>query len=149
MMDFDFRTYMVNNNLVKVDRATMFQSIEGREPFLDHRIIEFAVQLPIKFKIKNGVNKYILRKLLKRYLPDHLCNLPKRGFGAPLQQWIQSDFKNNLKKVFLESGFYNPYLDKKNVLVLLEDYLQDKPVNLILLWLIYSFQLWFNKWNDK
>jgi asparagine synthase (glutamine-hydrolysing) len=149
MMDFDFRHYLVNNNLVKVDRATMFNSIEGREPFLDHRIIEFSAKLPNHFKIRNGVKKYILRKLLGRYLPEHLCNLPKRGFGAPLQQWIQHNFKDNLHDIFIKSPVDNPYLDKKYLHQMLDGYFKDKPTNMVLLWLTYSFQLWYKKWTTE
>jgi asparagine synthase (glutamine-hydrolysing) len=148
MMDFDFRHYLINNNLVKVDRATMYHSIEGREPFLDHHLIEFAAQLPLKFKIKDGKNKYILRKLLSRYLPEHISNLPKRGFGAPLQKWIQENFKSDLKHLFVDNYLDNPWLDKVQLNKMLSDYFNNKPVNLVLLWLTYSFQLWYKQWNE-
>ena len=70
LLAIDYQTFLVDNNLVKVDRATMSVGLEGREPMLDHRIIEFVSQLPAHFKIRNQTNKYILKQIVHKYVPQ-------------------------------------------------------------------------------
>lgn len=84
MMYIDFIKYLPDDILVKVDRATMGVALEGREPFLDHKLIEYVSQLPQKYKYQNGIQKYILKKILAKYIPQRLINRPKWGFGVPL-----------------------------------------------------------------
>jgi asparagine synthase (glutamine-hydrolysing) len=144
MCEWDFKHYMADDILSKVDRATMYHSIEGREPFLDHRLVEFAAQLPVEFKIRNGQKKYLLKKLLGRYLPNNLYNLPKRGFGAPLQLWIKQHYHDQFNEVL---GNTNGLFDKKEMNVLLKQYNQGESINYILLWYLFSFQLWYRKWT--
>lgn len=146
MCEWDFKRYMVDDILSKVDRATMYHSIEGREPFLDHRLVEFAAQLPVEYKIRNGQTKYLLKKLLGRYLPHELYNLPKRGFGAPLQLWIKQHYHHQFNEVL---GNTNGIFDKKELAGLLKDYNQGKEINYILLWYLFSFQLWYRKWTAE
>lgn len=144
MCEWDFKRYMVDDILSKVDRATMYHSIEGREPFLDHRLVEFAAQLPVDYKIRNGQTKYLLKKLLGRYLPHELYNLPKRGFGAPLQLWIKEHYHDQFNEVL---GNTNGLFDKKEINGLLKNYNEGKNINYILLWYLFSFQLWYQKWS--
>lgn len=146
MMEWDFYHYLPNNNLVKVDRATMYNNIEGREPFLDHRLIEFAAKLPIDYKIKNGVKKYLLKKLLNRYLPKELYDLPKRGFGAPLELWLKKELEKDIAVTFDPKTFHNEYLNESAVLKMIQRYKQKSNVNMVTIWYLYSFQKWYNKW---
>ncbi|MFT3676138.1 MAG: asparagine synthase (glutamine-hydrolyzing) [Chitinophagaceae bacterium] len=149
MMEWDFHRYMVDNNLVKVDRATMYNSIEGREPFLDHRLIEFAARLPLQYKINGNTTKYLLKKLLGRYLPGELYNLPKRGFSAPLKTWMRNNYEKDIARIFHPDNFNNPYLQRDAVLKFIKRYQEKKAVNMVTLWYLYSFQKWTNKWlND-
>ncbi len=83
MMLWDMKYYLPEDILTKVDRATMSTGLEGRDPFLDHRIVEFALRLPMEFKYREGQSKYLLKKILARYLPEHLFNTPKTGFCYP------------------------------------------------------------------
>jgi len=148
MMEWDFKRYMTDDILIKVDRATMYHSIEGREPFLDHRLVEFAAQLPVEWKLRNGETKYLLKKLLGRYIPESLFKLPKRGFGAPIQLWMKEHYKNDIA-VMIKSGlFVNPYLNNDYTHRLLNDFVKGKKVNPILIWYLYSFQKWYNTWNN-
>lgn len=144
MCEWDFKRYMVDDILSKVDRATMYHSIEGREPFLDHRLVEFAAQLPVEYKIRDGQTKYLLKKLLGRYLPKHLFDLPKRGFGAPLQLWIKEHYHTQFNEVL---GSMNGFFDRKEIGRLLAEYNKGKDINYILLWYLFSFQLWHQRWN--
>jgi len=100
---FDLKYYLKDDLLVKVDRASMKYSLECRIPLLDHRIVEFALNLSPRLKMKNGVRKYLLKKVLFDKVPQHLFDRPKRGFAVPLAKWL----KNELHY------FVDDYLNKK------------------------------------
>jgi len=147
MMLLDLKTYLPDDILVKVDRATMSVALEGREPFLDHKIVEWTSQLPVEFKYKNGVSKYLLRKVLYKYIPKELVERPKQGFGVPIYEW----FKKELRELYMEylneerikeEGLFNHLEVKK----LLDDYLSDRGVNHNKLWLLFVFERWMGKW---
>lgn len=88
---FDLNYYLPDDLLVKVDRASMHYSLETRVPFLDHRIVEFALNLSPKLKINNGVSKYLLKEILYQYIPKKYFERPKQGFSIPLENWLKSE----------------------------------------------------------
>ena len=90
---FDLDNYLVDDLLVKVDRSSMYQSLEVRVPILDHRIIEFAINLDKKLKYNNGVEKYILKEILYDYIPKKIVDKPKWGFTIPLAKWLKNDLQ--------------------------------------------------------
>jgi asparagine synthase (glutamine-hydrolysing) len=150
MMLWDYHRYMVDDILTKVDRATMSVSIEGREPLLDHRIAEFMAQVPFELKYKDGDSKYLLRKVLERYLPKELIDRPKMGFGIPMFEW----FGNDLKELF------DIYLDRDRLnkhRILNVDYIQQElnklknqeTLNINKLWFILVFQMWYEKYMQR
>lgn len=146
MMSWDYERYMVDDILVKVDRATMFHSIEGREPLLDHRIAEFAARLPFNMKFREGKTKYILRKVLERYLPKEMIERPKMGFGIPMFEWFSQDLRSLFETHFTperlkSSGVLNP----SYVLRELGKLQKGEPVNVNKLWLILVFLMWQEK----
>ena len=113
LLHYDITTFLPEDILAKVDRATMGVSLEGREPFLDQTIIEFAHQLPDHYKINGTSTKYILRQLLARYIPSHYFDRPKQGFLVPMMNWVSGDLKelcvDHLKsEKFLKLGIINP-----------------------------------------
>ena len=144
MSDWDFRHYLPDDILVKVDRATMFHGIEGREPFLDQHLIEFAARLPSRFKVRNGDLKYLLKQLLARYLPEPLFRLPKRGFAVPIRDWMRDTYKQH----FIDTldRLSADWFDRRAVDRLLDRYRAGKPVDYTLLWHLFSFQLWHEQW---
>lgn len=145
----DYLTYMIDDILVKVDRATMSVSLEGREPLLDHRIIEFVSQLPSEMKIKNGEKKYLLKKIAHQYIPKELLDRPKAGFSVPIFEWFRSDLKHYLenyinRKQLSEHGYVNinNALDIKNELLRGNERKENQT------WLLLMFQMWWEKWMN-
>jgi asparagine synthase (glutamine-hydrolysing) len=112
MMFFDSMSYLPDDILTKVDRASMAVSLEARTPFLDKEIVKFALTLPLEYKIKAGVGKSILRDVLYKYVPRDMIERPKMGFGVPLAEWMRGELRVwcegllNEKKL-KEDGFFN------------------------------------------
>ena len=112
MMAYDQMSYMVDDVLVKVDRASMAVSLEAREPLLDHRLIEFAWTLPLHMKVRGGKGKWLLRTLLARYVPEEIIERPKMGFAIPLDSWLRGPLRAWAESLLDESrlraeGFFD------------------------------------------
>ena len=148
MTAIDYQTYMLDDILQKVDRSTMTHSLEGREPFLDHRIIEYAAQLPDEFKYHNGVKKRILRDITYKYIPQSLLDRPKMGFAIPLASWLTNDIKELVEDYISEAkikeqGIFN----LKTIESIKNAFYSGKKEYDTKLWYILMFQMWFEKWG--
>ena len=136
---FDFRYFLTDDVLVKVDRSTMAHSLEAREPFLDHRIVEFARRLPAAFKYRDGETKYLLRRLLAKHLPEEIVRLPKRGFTVPLKRWLRDELRDEV----METVRGTPVLAEllPGVASVTETFYRTGRRTREL-WLLYLFALW-------
>ena len=147
MQAIDYKTYLCSDILTKIDRAAMAAGLEGREPFLDQNIIEYTAKLPLEFKYQKGQSKYILRKILDRYMPKKLFERPKRGFVVPIDIWFKDKLKPllreylNPKKIEQEKMFNSKVIKKE-----LNDYFSGNLVNINHLWLVLTFEMWKEKW---
>ena len=143
----DFKNYLPNDILVKVDRASMAFSLEARDPFLDHKIIEFAAATPLEFKYKNGEKKYILKKLLERHLPQDYIYREKKGFAVPIDKWFHGDLKPLINH-YLSPEMLNKHniFNKNFVQTLLNDYYNNKGINSHKIWFLLMFQMWYEEW---
>ncbi|MFM7661072.1 MAG: asparagine synthase (glutamine-hydrolyzing) [Bacteroidota bacterium] len=147
MMAIDYQTYLVDDILQKVDRATMSASLEAREPFLDHRVIEYAAQLPDDFKYRNGIKKYILREIVHDFIPKEKMARPKMGFAIPLASWMQNELKDMIEEYINEKDIQGQGLfNWEAVNRLKENFFSGKTEYDFKLWYLLMFQMWYERW---
>lgn len=148
MMYMDTLGYLPGDILVKVDRTAMGVSLETRAPFLDHRVVEFAWQLPLHMKIHDGQGKWILRQILDRYVPRHLIERPKKGFGVPLDNWLRTSLRDWAEHLLdparlRQEGFFDPAPIQEKW----RQHLAGTHNWQYLLWDVLMFQAWHEQQN--
>ncbi|MDD5428210.1 MAG: asparagine synthase (glutamine-hydrolyzing) [Candidatus Omnitrophica bacterium] len=150
MMLKDSISYLPDDILVKVDRASMAASLESRAPFLDHRVVEFAWQLPLAMKARGGKGKCILRELLYKYVPRELVDRPKMGFALPLDAWLRGPLKEWAGALLDESRIKREgFFDHRPVRQKWEEHLSGKRNWQYLLWDVLMFQAWYDRWKNN
>jgi asparagine synthase (glutamine-hydrolysing) len=149
-MYLDTITYLPNDILVKLDRATMAFGLEGRIPYLDPRVVEFAWRLPLQMKVRPNQGKWILRQVLHRYVPENLVERPKMGFGVPLDSWLRGPMREWAEALLAprrlqEEGFFDPAAVRQKW----DDHLHGRGAWQFHLWDILMFQLWWDRQNSN
>jgi asparagine synthase (glutamine-hydrolysing) len=145
-MAIDTNTYLPDDILVKVDRATMSTGLEARSPFLDHRIFEFAWKLPLSYKIKNNRGKIILRKILEKYLPTDLIERPKMGFAVPIDHWLRGPLRGWAEELLSPTSLKNiPILDEKSIKKIWNDHISGKHNWRDRIWILLMLLSWVKK----
>jgi len=148
-LDVDVRTYLPDALLVKVDIATMAVGLEGRSPFLDHHVMEFAASLPAGFKLKDGVKKYLLKRVARALLPGQVVDRPKKGFSVPLAPWFRNGLRDLLHDVLLsprarQRGVLRPGMVQR----LVTEHEQGRRDWHDQLWNLLMLELWFVRFID-
>lgn len=147
MMAIDYQTYMVDDILQKVDRATMSVSLEGREPFLDQRIIEWAAALPSDFKYRGREKKYILKQIVHRHIPQQMMERPKMGFSIPIADWLGAELKPMVREHLNEQSLaVHGLFDAREVTKLTRDFFNGHTEKHVKIWHLLMFQLWYRQW---
>jgi asparagine synthase (glutamine-hydrolysing) len=139
---------MVDDVLTKIDRAAMSVSLEGREPLLDHRIIEYMARVPMKIKYKMHVGKYLSRTILYRHIPKTLVDKPKSGFTIPLNKWLQGDL-NALAVECLSSSVLveDDIFDAELLRSLTNDLVNKRVREPTFIWMIIVYVMWRKQWK--
>jgi asparagine synthase (glutamine-hydrolysing) len=145
----DMHSYLPGDILTKVDRASMSVGLEAREPFLDQHVIEFSMTIPDIFKYdKKGKGKYLLKRILKKYLPAEIIDRPKQGFSIPTEQWMKSILLDNILAIKSDSDFFQKFnLNKAVCNSFIDSFFNNKNrINPQEIWFIYCLFQWYKKW---
>jgi asparagine synthase (glutamine-hydrolysing) len=146
MMFLDQVSYLPDDGLIKMDRASMAASLEARAPLLDYRVAEFAWRLPLDMKIRDGSGKWLLRQVLHKYVPGELVNRPKMGFAVPIDSWLRGSLRDWAENYLdarrlSEEGFFDPVPIRNKW----NEHIAGKRNWADQLWVILMFQVWLEK----
>ena len=150
MLAIDYQTYLLDDILQKVDRAGMSVSLEGREPFLDQHIIEWAAQLPNEYKYNKGNKKFILKEIVHQYLPKEMMDRPKMGFGIPIAEWLTHDLKHFVDRYFDEDFIARQDIfNNHEIQRIRRSFYHGKMERAEKIWFLLMFQMWYDKWMNN
>ena len=152
MVHSDLRHYLPDDILAKVDRTTMAAGLEGREPMLDHRLVEFAVRLPIGMRRGPLGTKHLLRKILYRHVPRELLERPKQGFAIPLARWLRSELSPLVDEYLAPEriragGLFDPAEVRRAVANFRDGGPGNDRLDVKKVWLLLAFEMWRSRWD--
>lgn len=149
LLGVDTRSYLPDDLLVKVDRATMAHGLEARSPFLDHRLVEFAASLPVHLKVRNGETKHLLKAVMRGTLSDSILDRDKMGFGVPIDRWFRQDCREFLREILLSDrcmrrGYFRP----ERVRQMIDAHQQTATDHGYRLYALLMLELWHREYVD-
>ena len=146
MQFMDLVTYLPDDILTKVDRASMAVALEARVPILDHRVVEFAAHVPLSARIRDGQGKWLLRRVLDRYVPQALIERPKMGFGIPIDSWLRGPLREWSESLLEPSSLAEAGLDPTPVRRVWQEHLTGGRNWQYRIWTILMLQAWRRRW---
>jgi len=147
LLQVDMETYLPDDLLVKADRSTMAHSVEGRSPFLDHKLVEFAARVPAKYKRRNGEGKWLLKRAFEPEIPDSIMTRPKQGFGVPITEWFRTDLRGFARGKLERLGGRDPF-DRNALQGLLHEHAAGRADHGYRLWDLVWLELWYEQYID-
>jgi asparagine synthase (glutamine-hydrolysing) len=150
MIYSEFKLRLPELLLMRVDKIGMSVSIEPRVPFLDHKLVEFTMNLPMEVKVPDGVAKSLLKESMRGLLPDEVIDRPKMGFGAPMLQWLRGGFGSAVRAELQSSRFFERFPAKRQlVLDMLDRHREGRADFSLYVWTMYNAVAWFDYWVEK
>ena len=142
----DIKTYMVDDILTKVDRASMMNSLEVRVPLLDHKFAELSFKIPWDLKLKRNEQKYIFKQAMAPSLSENILNHPKQGFSVPLSLWFKDDLKTYINDTLLSNNpHYSSYLDKNYIKKVIKKSNYEVRDRSVRIWSLLFFEEWLKQ----
>jgi asparagine synthase (glutamine-hydrolysing) len=143
MLATDLETYLPDTLMVKMDIASMANSLETRSPLLDHVLVEFAARVPARFKLRSGITKYILRRVAGSFLPAEILERPKQGFGLPVQGWMRDELRPLLEEMVLgQRALARGYFRPEGLRRLVADHAAGRADHGVRLWALLVLEVW-------
>jgi asparagine synthase (glutamine-hydrolysing) len=149
MIHNEFRLRLPELLLMRVDKIGMSTTIEARVPFLDHELVEFTMDIPQRFKVRNGTAKYLLKKAVEGLIPEEIIYRKKMGFGAPMSEWLRGDFGRRVQNDLLKSRLLDgPYFNRDFVEKLCADHIGGRGDYSLYIWSLFNLVAWYDYWVD-
>jgi asparagine synthase (glutamine-hydrolysing) len=145
----DLVTYLPDDILAKVDRASMQVSLETRCPLLDHRVVEFAVGLPLDLKWRDGTTKWLLRRILRRRVPDAIIDRPKMGFGVPLTSWLRGPLRTRAEHLFASETLERIGVDTARARAEWQHFVSGQSDRSDQIWNLFAIGAWAERWQPN
>lgn len=151
IQNIDMHTYLPENNLTKVDRASMANSIEVRVPLLDHKLIELLAQTPSTLRMKDFDKKYLLKSVMLKYLPKQVLYRRKRGFSLPMKDWFRNNqaFLNLATNAIFKNDLIREYFDSKFIHQMINEHMYTKKNHSSRLWSLFFLSVWYDDYFKK
>jgi asparagine synthase (glutamine-hydrolysing) len=150
LLYLDINTYLPEDLLVKMDIATMANSLEARVPFLDHHFMEFIATIPPRLKLKGTVTKYVLKEAFSDFLPQPILTREKMGFGVPVSRWFRDELRDYVYEILLEPRTLNRgYFKREGVERLLKDHIELRYDHSSRIWALLFLEVWFRVFIDE